>query len=206
MYEHRYKHGKQEEIIPFKQIKQKVIAAKLPLESEAYFWLLYYCCVRKSEGYERVKEDFKIKGDYLSIDFHQRKKNGATVDALDIPLSWYGIDKLVKQVEKAKPSYKTVFSQKKKQKIKNRVKAKFVFPSIQSTKAWEIVKKVLGKKHYPHFLRLNGLTEICNDPTASFTRLKSFSGIKSLSSLKAYLGKSKEEQDKAIAFRGQHFE
>jgi len=220
-YEHRYKHGKQEDIIPFKEIKQKVIEAKLPCESEAYFWLLYYCGVRKSEGFERVKEDFKITKDFFIIDFGQRKKNGATVPPLKIPVSWYGVDKIIKQVEKARPRVKTLFTSeptRKTKKLKSgavvpikkrvgqRVRARFVFPSIQSTKAWDIAKKVLGEKHYPHFLRLNCLSEICSDPTTSFTRLKSFSGIKSLKALNAYLGQSEKEQDKAIAFRGQHFE
>lgn len=219
-YEHRYKYGKQEEIIPFNKVKDAVIEAKLSNESEAYFWLLYYCCVRKSEGFERVKEDFKITEDFVIIDFGKRKKGGAIVDPLDISLSWYGIDKIVKQVEKARARHKTVFVSEPigktrttpkgkvvtiKKRVGKRVKAKWVFPNIQSTKAWEIVKKVLGKKHYPHFLRLNGLSEIGSDPTASILRLKSVSGIKSITALNAYLGKSKEEQKKALEFRGRHF-
>ena len=58
--------------------------------------------------------------------------------------------------------------------------------------------------------RLNALHacmhEIAQDPTASLTRLKSFSGIKSTTALNSYLGTVKEEQQKAIAYMSQKYE
>ena len=38
-----------------------------------------------------------------------------------------------------------------------------LFPRIQSTKAWELVQEVFGEGYYPHFLRLNRITDIAQD-------------------------------------------
>jgi site-specific recombinase XerD len=91
----KYKFGKKEETLPFRLVKQKVINANLRLRDEAFFWLLYYCGVRKSEAYERVAGDFKKSGTHLIVDFHRRKKGGAEVPPLRLPLNWYGVDKIV---------------------------------------------------------------------------------------------------------------
>jgi len=205
----KYKFGKKEEIISFKAVRQKVINANLRLRDEAFFWLLYYCGVRKSEAYERVAGDFKTDGVHLIVDFHERKKRGAEVPPLELPLNWYGIGKIVQSVRIAlscRPKDKAVYVYGNGKRIRIVKKDRWVFPRIQSTKAWEIVQNVLGEGYYPHFLRLNRLTEIAQDPTASLTRLKSFSGIKSTTALNSYLGTVKKEQQKAIAYMSQKYE
>jgi len=85
----------------------------------------------------------------------------------------------------------------KKHTAHKTVKAHWLFPNIGKQTAWRIVKAVLGKEYYPHFLRLNCLTEIAEDPTSNLTRLKSHSGIKTMRVLEAYLGVSEKEQDSA---------
>jgi hypothetical protein len=204
----KYKFGKKDEVLPFQVVKQKVKNANLRLRDEAIFWLLYYTRVRKSEGYERVAGDFKTDGVHLIVDFHQRKKRGAEVPPLRLPLNWYGIDKIVQSVRIAlgcRPKEKAIYVYKDGERIRVVKRDRWVFPRIQSTKAWEIVKRVLGEEYYPHFLRLNRLTEIAQDPTASLTRLKSFSGIKSTTALNSYLGTAKKEQRKAIEFMDQKY-
>jgi len=194
--------------MPFEVVKSKVLSAELHWRDEAFFWLLYYCGVRKSEAYERVAEDFKITESHLIIDFHQRKKRGAEVPPLELPLHWYGIDKIVKSVQyatKSHPRQKAIYVYENKKRIRILKEGKWVFPRIQSTKAWEIVQEVLGEEYYPHFLRLNRLTEIAQDPSASLTRLKSFSGIKSTTALDSYLGTSKKEQQKAIEYMNKKY-
>lgn len=201
-----YKHGKQHDIMSFQEVKQKVIDKKLSISEESFFWILYYTGCRKSEAYERTTKDFKITDTHLIIDFHQRKKGGATVDPIELPLHWYGVDKIVELVEKVqqrKPHRKAVYVYEDKKRTRQVKKARWVFLNIQSTKAWEIIKKVLGEKYYPHFLRLNRLSEIGSDPTASLLRLKSFSGIRSARVLDDYLGTSKKEQKKALDFMDQ---
>jgi site-specific recombinase XerC len=203
-----YAHGKKEELLPFKVVKQNVVNAGLYWRDEAFFWLLYYCGVRKSEAYERVVSDFKITETHLIVDFHQRKKRGAEVPPLELPLGWYGIDKIAEAVQLAsqsKPKGKAVFTYVDKKRVRALKIDRWVFPQIQSTKAWELVQYVLGIDYYPHFLRLNRLTEIAQDPTASLTRLRSFSGIKSTTALDSYLGTSKKEQQKAIEYMSQKY-
>lgn len=203
-----YKHGKKDHIIPFSQVKQKVIDANLSISEESFFWILYYCGVRKSEAFERVASDFKITDTHIIIDFHQRKKHGAKVPALKLPLSWYGLNKLeytVQEAKKRKPNEKAIYRYVDKKRVRDIKQDRWVFPKIQSTKAWMIVKQVLGEEYYPHFLRLNRLTEIGRDPTASLTRLKSFSGIKSTTALDVYLGTSEKEQEKAIEFMDKQY-
>jgi site-specific recombinase XerC len=204
----KYSYGKKEELMPFQVVKSKVLSAELHWRDEAFFWLLYYCGVRKSEAYERVASDFKITESRLIIDFHQRKKRGAEVPPLELPLHWFGLDKIMKIVQlatKSHPRQKAVYIYENKKRVRILKEGKWVFPNIQSTKAWEIVQQVLGEEYYPHFLRLNRLTEIGQDPTASLTRLKSFSGIKSTTALNTYLGTSKKEQQKAIEYMNKKY-
>lgn len=201
-----YKHGKQKQLLTFEQIYNKVSAAKkhLTLESLAFFWLLYYCGCRKSEAYERTVADIKVTEDLFIIDFHQRKKRGETVDPLEIPRSFPGVDLLCEQLLKAKerkPSRKQLIHSPEKGIIETRiVKARWLFPHINRTWAGVIVKRIMGEKYYPHYLRLNRLSEIGSDPGANIIRLKSYSGIKSVKALEAYLGTSKKEQDAAIKY------
>jgi len=151
----KYKHGKQEHIIDFEEVKQKILDAKLPTNDEAYFWLLYWCGPRKSEAYERVAKDFEVTNTHLIVDFGQRKKGSAKVDPLEIPLGYYGVDKIVEAVahaNKRKRRIKNVYVYIDKKRTAIPKKAKWVFPQTQSTKAWEIVRKVLGEGYYPHFL------------------------------------------------------
>lgn len=223
-YPNRYRYGKQEEIIPFSKIVKLVAKADLPIQEEAYFWLLYHTGVRASEGYERIVEDFKITETHVHVDFHKRKKGGAKTPVISLPRDYVGIDKLITQIELArvgKKRFKFLYFTEKTGETKTsekgrvtpvtrlakkRVKARWVFPKIQSWRAWKTVKKVLGKKYYPHFLRLICLTEIGSDPTASLTRMKSFSGIKTISALEYYLGTSKKETDKALEFRARQMQ
>lgn len=203
-----YKNGKQTQVMHFAEVKQKVAEAELTRSEEAYFWLLYWCGVRKSEAYERIAEDFKITDSHLIAGF-ARKKGSEKVPPLEIPLHYFGVDKIVAEVKRArqsKPKIKRLFISEDKKRVGKQFRGKWVFPHIQSTKAWQIVRKILGQGYYPHFLRLNRLTIIGADPSTSFIRLKTFSGIKSVKSLSAYLGQDKKEQRKAMEISGREAE
>lgn len=197
----KYKHGKQEHPISFKDFLERIQKAHLDPEAEAFMWILYYTGVRKSEAYERVATDVEISPGLFSIDFHTRKKHGATVPPLEIPRAWPGVEILVHITEKARalrPVSKMVFYYEERKRVHRIQKDHWLFPNIQSSQAWLLSKKVLGPEFYPHFLRLNRLTELGSDPSASLVSLKSFSGIKSVLSLEYYLGTSKEEQKKGL--------
>jgi len=72
--------------------KQKLESAEIRLEQKAFLVLLWHSGVRKSEAYERVKEDMEITETYVIVDFHQRKKHGETVPPLKIPRKFYGVE------------------------------------------------------------------------------------------------------------------
>ena len=209
-YPHRYKAGKQCEQLTFTEIREKVDAAKprMDLESLAYFWLLYQSGVRKSELYERTVEDCSVTETHFIIDFRQRKKGSAEVPALEFPLWFPGMKVVCEQLEKARSrrsSRKLIERTVKGIRSRERVKASWLFPNIHRTRAAEIVKEILGDQYYPHFLRLNRITELCSDPEVNISRLKSYTGIKTLRVLQGYIGTSKKEQKKAVDFMGKQF-
>ncbi|MFX1521530.1 MAG: hypothetical protein ACFFCD_16605 [Promethearchaeota archaeon] len=199
----KYKHGKEENPLSFREFKNKVEKATLSTEKVAFIWLLFWAGCRKSEAYERTTKDCQVTNTYFIIDFGQRKKHGTKVPPLRFPRSWAGIEQLIKLHERAsskRPHNKRVFYQENKTTKSKVIKDQWLFPHIQSSTALRLVKEVLGSKYYPHFLRLNRLTEIGTDPTANVTRMKSYSGIKSIKALESYLGTSKEEQEAALSW------
>jgi hypothetical protein len=208
-YEHRYKHGKQEEPIPYAIFNQKVSEAKLNTEKESFMWLCYHSGARKSEVFERVVQDCQVTDSSFIIDFGQRKKGSARTPPLEFPLSFPGVHVIIKQLERARQkraSLKTIYYQDNKTRVHKKGRAQWLFPHIGSQTAWRLVKAVLGKEYYPHFLRLNDLTQTAmNEPTATVVTLKSKSGIKSLKALEAYIGVDKKETAKAISSRGKEF-
>lgn len=202
----KYKAGKQIGQLSFAEIQEKVARAKnkLTVEALAFFWLLYYSGVRKSELYERIVDDCQLTQTHLIIDFQQRKKGSAKTDPLEIPLWFPGMDMVSEQLKRARKRRKLkklIEKTRKGERSTKRVKAKWLFPHIHKTWALYIVKTVLGSKYYPHFLRLNRITELCSDPEANLTRIKSFSGIKSTRIIEEnYMGTSKKEQRAAVNF------
>lgn len=203
----RYKAGKQIEQLSFSEIQEKVEAAKprLTLEAESFFWLLYYSGVRKSELYERTVEDCQLTETHLIIDFQQRKKGSMKVDPLEFPLWFPGLDCVCEQLEKARKRRKIrklIERTVKGVRSTERVKGRWLFPHVHKTWALHIVKTVLGAQYYPHFLRLNRITEICSDPDANISRIRSFSGIRTIRVIEGYLGTSRKEQKAAVDFMG----
>ncbi|MCW4044848.1 MAG: hypothetical protein NWE94_04955 [Candidatus Bathyarchaeota archaeon] len=205
MYEHRYKHGKQKAIMTVETFKEKLENSQLGLEQKAYLVLLWHSGARKSEVYERTKDDIEITDTHVIVDFHQRKKHGDTVPPLKIPRRFYGVEEyLVSYIKKPKRlKQKTVYSYEtvegKLMVHQKQLKQRWLFPHISSTTAWRITKCVLGQEYYPHYFRLRKLSKIgMNREKGTFTHLKAISGIKSLKALEAYLGFDQEAQDEAM--------
>jgi len=205
MYEHRYKYGKQKAILPVENFKEKLEISQLKLEHKAFLVLLWHSGARKSEVYERVKDDIEITEEHVIVDFHQRKKHGDTVPPLKIPRRFYGVEEyLLPYIQKPKRmNQKTLYTYETAEgKLiihSARKRAKWLFPHISSTTAWRICKKVLGQEYYPHYFRLRKFSKIgMNREKGSITHLKAVSGIKSLKALEAYLGYDQEAQDEAM--------
>ena len=221
MYEHRYKHGKQKTIMTLAEFQAAVnetIDRGASLEELAYMVLLWHTGVRKSEAYERLTSDIVIEAAAVVVDFHKRKKGGEEVPPLHIPLDFYGVKEFLipwlREVSKRKPSKKNLYSQLEtdvtrvtakgktvtvKQRASRTEKAKWLFPGIASTKAWSLVKDVLGENFYPHYLRLRKLSAIAKNPaTKSIIHIKSVSGLKSLRAIEAYMGVDEQSADEAM--------
>lgn len=221
MYPHRYKAGKQKAIMPlatFQALIQDAINSGETLEALAFITLLWHTGVRKSEAYERVISDVEIGPDLVTVDFHKRKKGGDEVPALKIPKDFYGVKEFlvpwIRDVQKHRASKKQLFSQRITDKTRVTAKGKTVsiketvgriekgnwlFPNIASTKAWTLVKRILGEDYYPHYLRLRKLSAIGKNPqTKSLVHIKAVSGLKSLRAIEAYLGFDEETQDEAM--------
>ncbi len=185
MYEHRYKHGKQKQIMSLDEFREKLDKSPAPLAHKTFCVLLWHTGVRKSELYERRLSDVTVTEEYAQIDFHKRKKGGEEVPPLKIPFSYYGM------TEHFMPYWTGVTTSKKRARMD-----RLLFPHIKHTKAWEIVKAILGDKYYPHYLRLRKLSAI--GKKHGVTHIKAVSGIKSLKALEAYIGFDVETQDEAM--------
>ena len=201
-----YKAGKQIKLLEFSDIQIKVNKSTqdLSLESLAFFWILYYTGCRKSEAYERLVSDCTLTKTNFILDFHKRKKGSSEVPPLKIPLWFPGMDLVCEQLEKARSK-----SGRKRKLFEKTVKGirsteykrgNWLFPHVQSRWAQIIVKKILGPKYYPHFLRLNRITEICSDATSNLTRIKSFTGIKTIKVIEDYMGVREKEQDASMDY------
>jgi hypothetical protein len=124
-----YKHGKQTETITLdfmKNCMNRKHAFKNHSRDKSFLALLYWAGVRKSEAYERVKEDFKITETDLVVDFHQRKKHGLAVPPLEIPLDLPFVDLIVERVRKTKAGRRVW--------------------NISGVTAWRIIKRALEKE------------------------------------------------------------
>jgi integrase len=112
MYEHRYKYGKQKTTMTVEEFRDKLKASQIKFEQKAFLVLLWHSGARKSEVYERVKDDIEITDAHVIVDFHQRKKHGETVPPLKIPRKFYGVEEyLVPYILKPKRvNLKTVYT------------------------------------------------------------------------------------------------
>jgi hypothetical protein len=205
MYERRYKCGKQKAIMTVEEFKNKLDASQVKFDQKAFPVLLWHSGARKSEAYERVKDDIEISDAHVIVDFHQRKKHGETVPPLKISRKFYGVEEyLVPYILKPKRmNPKTVYTYETREgKLvirSSQQEAKWLFTHIGSTTAWRACKKVLGQEFYPHYFRLRKLSKIgMNREKGGITHLKAVSGIRSLKALEAYLGYDQEAQDEAM--------
>lgn len=177
-----YKYGKQTDTLEFQTFKKQMdrVRCQESLRDKSFVALLYWVGCRKSEAYERVLEDFKffLSPERLAIDFHQRKKNGLETPPIELPLDLPFVDLIFKQLERTKPSERVW--------------------KIGSTTAWTIVKNILGEKYYPHFLRLNRITRMWDDPTTTVPEVKSWTGIKTTKAMDTYIGYSKRRMQKGV--------
>ena len=200
----KYKQGKILELLSFQQIQEKVTAAKgrVNREALAYFWLLYYVGCRKSELYERTVRECQITETNFILEI-TRKKGSEQTPPIRLPLWFPGMNIVCEQLEKArsyKKKKKLIERYHKGERITTRIRDRWLFPHVAARWAQIIIKEILGSQYYPHFLRLNRITELCSDKDVTISMIKSYTGIRSLKTIQKYIGTSKKEQKKAVDF------
>ena len=166
-----YKHGKQTTPIDFADFDRAMKEGEFKSYThKSFLAFLYWFGVRVSEALERTKEDFEINNEVLSVNA-PAKKGGER----DVPL----------EVDTDMPYVELIIERWNKTK-----KGKRLW-SFSTWTAQRIVKRALGKKYYPHFLRLNRATEFLDDETTTIPQMKSWFGWKSAQTISSYIGYSK---------------
>jgi len=127
--------------------------------------------VRKSEALERVKEDFTVKDGLLIVDAPAKK--GGQREPLEVDADLPYIDLIIEQLEKTR-------------------KTRRLWRFSERT-AINVVKRALGEKYYPHFLRLNRSTKFLEDPTTTLPEMKAWFGWKSAQTIDKYIGYSRRD-------------
>ncbi len=177
----KYKHGKNTEPIEFSTFKEVMESKRFinPLHDRSFLSFLYWFGTRKSEAYERVKEDFTLTDTLLVV--HCPAKKGGKRETLQAPIDLPYIDLIIQQMEDTK---------------KTRSNPEGRVWNINGLKAWRIIKRSLGEKYYPHFLRLNRAVHFLDDPTTTIPEMQSWFGWRKISTIDSYLGYSKRHLDK----------
>lgn len=178
-YPHKYKHGKITKAIDFETFQKGMDSDKFvkPLRDMSYLAFLYWVGVRRSEAYERLKEDFEVKSGVLFVDV-PCKKHGKRGGPLRIPVDLPYVNLIIKKVEKTRLCFHPELKRK----------ARFVWPISDST-AWRIIKRPFPNL-YPHFFRLNRAVLFCQDPETSSVDVRSWFGWKSDKTINYYMGVS----------------
>ena len=171
-----YKYGKQTETIDFEAFRQVMEKGKFVNgdRDRSFLAFLYWFGVRVSEAFERLKEDFIIDGENLVVNCPAKKKGKR--ETLKAPLNLPFIDLIVKQVQKTKDDRRVW--------------------NFGETTAWRIVKRALGEKYYPHFLRLNRAVHFLDDPTTTIPEMQAWFGWRDIDTINSYLGYSVRHLDR----------
>lgn len=143
-YPHKYKHGKQIKTIDFETFQKGMESKEFvyPSRDRSYLAFLYWSGVRRSEAYERVKENFTIKNSILFCEVPAKKK-GQRGGPLRIPVDLPYVNLIIERIDKTRLCYHPELKRKER----------FVWPISDST-AWRIIKRPFPNL-YPHFFRLN---------------------------------------------------
>lgn len=172
----KYKSGKQTEPIELNFMKEIIEKGIFKKQShKSFLAFLYLTGVRRSETLERIPKDFIKDSSFLTINFPPVKRGLPHTIKLSLDLPFVNL--ITEQIEKTKPNRKIW--------------------DLKRTTADNIVKRAMGQKYYPHFLRLNRNVHFLNDPTTTDPELQSWFGVKRVSSWKeSYMGYTQRHIDK----------
>lgn len=167
-----YKYGKRTEPIEFADFVEIMENGKFvdPLLHRSFLAFLYWTGCRKAEVLERVREDFRAKDNVLIVNI-PAKKGGEREGELELDMDLPYLALVIERVKKTSPGRR-------------------VWPFTTRT-AINIVKRAMGEKYYPHFLRLNRATRFLEDPDTTIPDMKAWFGWKRIETINKYVGYSK---------------
>jgi hypothetical protein len=172
----RYK-KKIEETMTF-QTFQKTLNNRVPptpfpytQRKRTYLILHFWTPLRKSEIYERQRQDFEIKGNTLRINLYRKKKYyrpNEKKEPFFLPLKLPLLNEVIEWLNHFEPEERPW--------------------NFSSTTAWNYVKEVFGD-YYPHFFRFDYITkavENAQDPKTLIIELLMDTGL-DLATISAYI-------------------
>lgn len=172
----RYK-NKQEETMSFQefytQLNKRVPPTPFPYtrRKRTYLILHFWTPLRKSEIYERQRQDFEIKGNTLRINLYRKKKYyrpNEKKEPFFLPLKLPLLNEVIEWLNHFEPEERPW--------------------NFSSTTAWNYVKEVF-EDHYPHFFRFDYITkavENAQDPKTLIIELLMDTGL-DLATISAYI-------------------
>lgn len=168
--------GKQEMVMEDSEFSQIMANGEFKKEShKAFFVLLYYLGVRKSEALRLLRMDFTITEEYLHIN-HYPLKHGLKHKGFTLDRSLPYLDILIEWLVKLKPAMK-------------------VFP-FSGVTAWHIIKRAAGREYYPHYFRLNRVVKFLRKKELTLDEIRGWMCWTSLSTVDNYLGFSERSLKK----------
>ena len=179
----RYKRGKQTEPIDFNTFDKamKGNSFRKP-KHRSLLAFLYWFGVRRSEALERVKEDFKEEDEFLVVKVPKKTR----IRELKLPLKLPYVNLILNRVKKIKKGDKVW--------------------DISPSTVWRIVKRALGEKYYPHFLRVNRAKFFLGDPRSLPKDVKEWFGLESLRDVDRYIEGDKGNIDRLSSILGHGIE
>lgn len=136
---------------------------------KSFLVFLYWFGVRRSEALERIKEDFRIEDDSLIVNAPAKK--GGERESLEVDINLPYVNLIIERIGKTK----------RHRRLWN----------FSERTAVRIVKRALGQKYYPHFLRLNRATKFLEDPETTIPEMMAWFGWKEAKTVSSYIGHSR---------------
>lgn len=172
-----YKYGKQTTPIDYKTFEKAMTNGTFcdPLPHKSYVAFLYWVGCRRTEALMLTPEHFKVTEKTILVRV-PTLKGGLRTKPLKIFRYLPYTDLIVKQVEKTR-------------------KGERVWKFCKRT-ATRVVKRCLGQRYYPHFLRLNRATHFLDDPSTTIPEMKAWFGWKKTATIDDYIGYSSRHIDK----------
>lgn len=171
----KYKEGKQTQPIELPKMIEIIEDRRRFKQGShrSFLAFLYLTGVRQSEARARVRDDFVLEKDAVMI--HIPALKHGTREHLKLPLDLPFMDLILERLDDT-PRGKKLWR-------------------FSARTAQRIIKRAMGEKYYPHFLRLNRSVHFLDDPETTIPQMQAWFGWRSARTIDSYTGYSKRHLD-----------